>query len=96
MELSGASRLARDGARWIMQGLAHSEEAKQSLNAAKALQEGAIFPELILVGLTQGDNLVVLEGHIRLTAYLLWSDHLPPEVPAIVGYSKALPSWAFY
>jgi hypothetical protein len=35
----------------------------------------------------------VLEGHNRLTAYLLVPDQLPPEQEVLVGYSKAMTRW---
>src|SRR5229473_1872620 len=38
---------------------------------ADALCGGAVFPELILVGQRKGGPLVILEGHVRATAYLL-------------------------
>ncbi|MET9913416.1 hypothetical protein ABZZ74_42790 [Streptomyces sp. NPDC006476] len=40
------------------------------VDAARALISGERFPPLILVGERQ-DNLVCLEGHLRLTAYAL-------------------------
>jgi hypothetical protein len=36
------------------------------------------------VGRPGPTDLVVLEGHLRLTAMLLARIHLPPELPAIV------------
>jgi hypothetical protein len=38
---------------------------------ADALAKGASFPELILVGADEHAPLVLLEGHVRLTAYFL-------------------------
>jgi len=34
---------------------------------------------------------VVLEGHARLTAYMLARDRLPPELEVLVGSSPAMP-----
>jgi hypothetical protein len=36
---------------------------------------------------------VVLEGHLRLTAYLLADEFSPAEVRAIVGFSNNLTRW---
>lgn len=36
---------------------------------------------------------MVLEGHLRLTAYALAPECLPEELPVILGTSPSLPSW---
>ena len=87
-ELSGGSRLAVDAAARIRQGI----EAFRVGNGgfwylADALAAGATFPELILVGQHEHAPLVLLEGHVRLTAYLLRPDCLPATLPVLVGYA---------
>jgi hypothetical protein len=57
---------------------------------AEALCAGATFPELILVGKGEGSPLVVLEGHVRLTAYCLRLDCAPDALPVLVGYSPVM------
>ena len=42
-----------------------------ALGMAQAVADGARFPPLILVTAGPSGNLVVLEGHARLTAYML-------------------------
>lgn len=89
IELSGGSRLARDAAARIRQGI----EAFGVGNGgfwylADALAAGASFPELILVGADENAPLVLLEGHARLTAYALRPDCLPPTMPVLVGYAR--------
>jgi hypothetical protein len=37
---------------------------------------------------------VVLEGHCRLTAYMLRPDRLPPELEVLVGSSPGMAGWA--
>jgi hypothetical protein len=88
IELSGGSRLATDAAARIRQGI----EAFRVGNGgywwmAEALCAGATFPELILVGRDEGSPLVVLEGHVRLTAYCLRPDCTPDTLPVLVGYA---------
>ncbi len=88
IELSGGSRLATDAVARIRHGI----EAFGVSNAglwfmADALCAGAVFPELILVGKDERSPLVVLEGHVRLTTYLLRPDCAPTTVPVLVGYS---------
>jgi hypothetical protein len=91
IELSGGSRLVMDAVARIRHGI----EAFWVSNAgvwfmAKALCAGAVFPELILVGKDERSRLVVPEGHVRLTAYLLRPDCTPSTVPVLVGYSPHL------
>ena len=64
------------------------------LDMARAVATGARFPPLILVttGL-DGDDLVVLEGHVRLTAFMLARGQLPPELEVLVGSSPAMTRW---
>lgn len=90
-ELSGGSRLAVDAAERIERGF----EAFGVGNGgfwylAEALRAGASFPELILVGAEESGPLVLLEGHVRLTAYFLAPECLPPRLPVIVGYAPGL------
>jgi hypothetical protein len=90
-ELSGGTRLAMDAADRIRQGI----EAFRVGNAAywylaEALKAGASFPELIMVGSEEKGPLVLLEGHVRLTAYFLVPDYIPSLLPVIVGYAPGL------
>ena len=66
-----------------------------ALGLAEAVVNGARFPPLILVTSGPGSDgqLVVLEGHARLTAYLLCLDQLPPEPEVLVGASPAITCW---
>jgi hypothetical protein len=91
IELSGGSRLATDAAVRIRQGI----EACGVGNGgfwwmANALCAGAVFPELILVGKDERAPLVVLEGHVRLTAYCLRPDCTPASLPVLVGYAPQM------
>ena len=90
-ELSGGSRLAVDAAERIRQGI----EAFGVGNGgfwwmADSLCAGATFPELILVGKDERSPLVVLEGHVRLTAYCLRPDCTPDTLPVLVGFAPQM------
>ncbi|MBW3623773.1 MAG: hypothetical protein KY468_10245 [Armatimonadetes bacterium] len=75
-ELSGGSRLPADAAKNIREGVEVFEVSNDGFfRMAEALRKGALFPELILVGTAPGSELVVLEGHVRLTAYSLVYHH---------------------
>jgi hypothetical protein len=57
---------------------------------AEALCADATFPELILVGKDEQAPLVVLEGHVRLTAYCLRPDCTPGSLLVLVGYAPQM------
>ena len=87
---SGGSRLVKDAVARI-----HSEEIAAGEAAgcrmfAEALAQGARFPELILLHNPLTDELVVLEGHVRITSYLLWLGERPAELPIILGRSERM------
>ena len=63
------------------------QSTQSFLNLARELERGAKFPELILTGISHTSNLVVLEGHVRLTTYFLAPHCIPDEMQVIVGFS---------
>jgi len=94
LELSGGTRLAVDGARRIRAGVTpYGVSQDRVLGMAEAVAGGAWFPALILVTTGVGGDLVVLEGHARLTAYMLARDQVPPELEVLVGSSQAITRW---
>ena len=92
VELSGGTRLPVDAAPRIRAGVApFGVPSDWALGMAEEVARGARFPPLILVTTGPGGDLVVLEGHARLTAYMLARDRLPPELEVLVGSSPATP-----
>lgn len=88
VELSGGTRLATDAAACIRAGVApFGVSSDWALGLARAFAEGARFPPLILVTTGPSGDLVVLEGHTRLTAYMMRPDALPPELEMLLGTS---------
>jgi hypothetical protein len=93
-ELSGGTRLAIDAAPRIHAGMTpFGVPNDRVLSMAQAVADGARFPPLILVTTGLGGDLVVLEGHVRLTAFMLARDHLPPELEVLVGSSPGMTRW---
>jgi hypothetical protein len=92
-ELSGGTRLAVDAAPRVRAGVAPFGFPSEALELAEALAAGAVFPPLILVTTGPGGGLVVLEGHSRLTAYMLVPDLLPPEMEVLAGSSPTMTRW---
>jgi hypothetical protein len=94
IELSGGTRLAVDAAPRIHAGVAPFGVPNDgALEMAQAVADGARFLPLILVTTGLGGDLVVLEGHARLTAFMLARDHLPPELEILVGSSPTMTRW---
>jgi hypothetical protein len=97
IELSGGSRLALDGARNARAGAAPFGVSSDGfVELAEELAAGARFPELILVTASPAEPVVVLEGHARLTAYLMRPDAVPDEFEALLGTSPAMAGWGCY
>lgn len=96
-ELSSGTRLAKDAAKNIKSGVVIFNQPNDNfLKAAEAISKGVKFPEMIMVSVRQGADLIVLEGHLRLTAYMLVPDLIPDEMVAIVGYSEDFVNWGLY
>ena len=89
--LSQGTRSVVDGARNV--GKMQSVETANIEAVAERIKGGDCFPELIAV---QGDDqdLVLVEGHTRATAYTL-AKVLSP-VACLVGSSPFLKEWKFY
>jgi hypothetical protein len=86
-DFSGGSRLVRDAVQRIYAREVPDEEAAWFWPLADALEQGALFPELILVYNPTTEELVLLEGHVRMTGFLLRPENLPSELPVLLGVS---------
>jgi len=53
----------------------------------------AANPELIVVTDPARSKLVLVEGHVRLTAYAAFPDYLPDELEVLLGASAAILDW---
>lgn len=97
VELSGGSRLVADGARNVLKGVKIFNQPNTNfIKAAEALSRGIRFPEPILVSKDENSDLVILEGHLRLTAYLMEPEFIPEKLKAVVGFSKDIVKWDLY
>ncbi len=97
VELSNGSRVVKDGAKSILAGVEIFKQSnKNFFEAAESLKQGAVFPEPILVAKNEKTGLVVLEGHLRLTAYFMVPDFIPEQLEVIIGFSEGLEKWDLY
>lgn len=91
-ELSGGSRLPVDAARRIRDGVrVFGVSNRRFIDAARAVARGNRFPPLILAG-ERFDDLVCLEGHVRLTGFALAG--FPVDLECLVGTSPTMGRWA--
>ena len=92
--LSGGSRLPTEAAKNIRDGIVvYGQSTEYYLQLAKELCQGARFPDLILTAVSPSAPLVVMEGHVRLTTYVLEPDCLPTELEVLIGFSPDFPQW---
>ncbi len=94
--LSGGTRQVTNAVKRLHAGEAQNERL---FALAKKIEVGEKFPEIILVGRRGKKKLVILEGHARLTAYLLAhksAPHLPRALEVIIGYSPDIQHWVFF
>ena len=92
IKLSGGSRKVVDGAKNIG-SIAVDEEVISGIHAvAEAVKNGQRYPELIAV--ESANDIILVEGHIRATAYVLAA--LDEEVEVILGTSLMMHNWVFY
>jgi hypothetical protein len=94
LEVSGGSRRPSDAiARMREQWEAPDDEVRQ---IADAVARGSLPSEIVVVGRPPGRDLVVLEGHVRLSGLLLRPELLPREVRVLLGTSPRIAEWACY
>ncbi len=97
LDLTDGTRMATDGARNALAGkVVYDVSSDRLVSLAKALREGARFPPLILVSAALDAPLVVMEGHARLTAYLIAPECIPTDLEVIIGYSDLMTQWDCY
>ena len=96
-ELSGGSRLAADGAANVRRGKVVMGQSNKPFNeAAKHVAKHGFFPKMILISTQPGAPIMVLEGHLRLTAYLMAPEGIPNKLIAIIGYCPDFKDWDLY
>lgn len=60
------------------------------------VRDNGSFPRIIVVSRFEKTPLIVLEGHTRLTAYLLNIEHVPQCLEIFVGFSRKLNRWKYF
>jgi hypothetical protein len=97
VELSGGTRRPADAAERIRAGVrVFGVPSDGFLDAAAALAAGAEWPELIIVSATAEGGDVVLEGHVRLTAFALAPSSVPTQIEVLRGVTPRFVHWWAY
>jgi len=97
VKLSNETRLPKVAAEEVKKGTIVFDQSNDNfIEAADALSKGVSFPTLILVGKNEDNYLVILEGHVRMTAYYLAPESIPVEIEVVVGFSDQITQWGLY
>ena len=96
LSVTGSSRRPRDAAQRIASGAIAGADGPSHEPIAAALRADEPPPELIAVTTPAHEKLVLLEGHVRLTAYALYPDYLPAELEILLGVSERIGDWALF
>jgi hypothetical protein len=91
LRISEGSRRPRDAARRIRAGDVAGVTPEQHAPFTEMPQ-----PELIAVTTPAHTPLILLEGHVRLTAYALFPDRVPDELEILLGVSEEMTGWSCF
>jgi hypothetical protein len=92
LQISGGTRLATDAADRIRSGEEGEGRGKGYEPLAARLASGDPPPELIAVT-PDHERFVLIEGHMRLTAYALFPAFMPTELDVLLGVSAQADRW---
>ena len=93
LRVSNGTRLPVDACARIRRNEIAGSTAEEHEHIAARLTSSDPPPELIVVGDPGNARLVLVEGHVRLTAYALYPEYLPEELEVILGTSVDMTGW---
>lgn len=93
LEVSTGTRLPLEAARRIRGGEISGSTPEWHEPIAARLSSSSPPPELIVVARSDLAKLVLLEGHVRLTAYALFPEYLPASLEILLGVSDEIGAW---
>lgn len=94
-ELSNGTRLPKDAVPNIINNVKVFNVSNDGfISASKDFKNGKTFAKLILV--SDYKKIVVLEGHLRLTAYAMNPNLLEENTLVLIGYSKHMQNWSCF
>ena len=93
VRISGGTRRPGDAAARIRSNEIAGVTAAEHEPIAARLQATEPPPELVAVAPPDRSRLVVVEGHVRLTAYALYPEYLPAALEIYVGTAPDMDRW---
>ena len=93
LRITGGSRRPLDAAARIRRGEVAGVSVEEHEPIAARLLTPEPQPPLIAVAPPDRSRLVLVEGHVRLTAYALYSEYLPAELEIYVGTAPDMDRW---
>ena len=96
LRISGGTRRPLEAARRIREGEVAGSTAEWHEPIAARISGDHPPTELIVVSAPDLAKLVLLEGHVRLTAYALFPSQLPESLEVILGVSDEIERWCLY
>jgi hypothetical protein len=96
LRISDGTRSAVVAAERIRAGLVPGADADSERPLAARLRSDDPPPELIAVTTDLSAPPVLVEGHVRLTAYALHPEFLPPRLEILLGISPRVREWSEY
>jgi hypothetical protein len=94
LAISDGSRSAVVAAERIRRGEIEGVTVEEHADIARALGATSPPPELIAATKPDHAQLVLVEGHVRLTVYALFPELLPPELELYLGVAEDMDAWS--
>jgi hypothetical protein len=94
LRISDGTREPRVAAERIRRGLVPGGDPGADEPIAAALRGSQRPPELIALAPPERSPVVLIEGHVRLTAYALFPQYLPDELELFVGIAENAREWS--
>lgn len=96
LDITDGTRLPKDAVAKLHGGGLDPVNEQYFRSVAQALRDGVTFPEFVFASIDEHSLLVVLEGHARLTGYMLAPECIPETIEVIVGLSPHMREWTEY
>jgi hypothetical protein len=96
LRISGGTRLPLDAAARIRRNEVLGATAEPNEPIAARLRSADPPPPLIVVAPPDCSRFVLLEGHVRITAYALFPEYLPDELEVFLGTSDEMSRWSVF
>jgi hypothetical protein len=93
---SGGTRVASDAARRALNGELPASFTKTLKEMAEGMKAGRAQEPMVFVSKADGSGVVAMEGHKRLTVYLMYPDLYSENWAILLGRSDHIARWAYY